>query len=352
MFGVRQRTPTTVDAAVAAALEIETYLRPRRTLNTVSIVEEQPGPSDLEDAIASVAYRRKCTSEDLMQNVLDRLEKLELQLQAKNGSSTASDNGGSRLRRKQHDRIVCWNCKEEGHLSRSCPLETNKLQGNETVGAIIRAVKGNSGCTLTVHVNGAPARCLVDTGAVATILSKRLWERLEKETRKPLTEVPVKDRLVGVQGTPFKLIGTSTVRLQFGGRSYTSRVLVAEAITADLILGRDFLEENQCTVELGEKNFLHLSHGGIVLPLGSGQEFQISHLPGRKHQNVDASSRLPCTQGGRKSHDDGAESDVNTVGTVSTKSPTLLRGRTSVELRQLQLNDPSVGVILLAKEDD
>ena len=120
-------------------------------------------------------------------------------------------------------------------------------------------------------MNGAPARRIVDTGAVATLLLKRLWEILEKETQKPLTEVLENERLVGVQGTPLKLIRTGIVQLQFGGTDYTSRVLVAEAITVDLIRGMDFLKANQCPVELGEKNFLPLTHEGIVLLLGSGQ---------------------------------------------------------------------------------
>ena len=95
------------------------------------MVQEEPGSSGSDDAIAGVAYQRKYTNEDPLQKVLDRLDKLEFQLQTKIGSSTASDNGGSRPRRKQPARIVCWTCREEGHLSRNCPLKAKKPQGNE-----------------------------------------------------------------------------------------------------------------------------------------------------------------------------------------------------------------------------
>lgn len=129
-LGVRQRTPTTVDAAVAAALEIETYLHPRKTLSTVSMVHEESGPSDSDDTIAGVAYRRKCMNEDSLQKILDRLDKLELQVQTKIDSSTGSRHGGFRPRGKQ-PALVCWSCSKEGHLSRNCPLKARKPWGNE-----------------------------------------------------------------------------------------------------------------------------------------------------------------------------------------------------------------------------
>ena len=82
--------------------------------------------------------------------------------------------------------------------------------------------------------------------------------------------------------------------------------------------------------------------------------FKIRHRPGRRHQNADALSRLPCYQCGRRSHDE--EADLNApseiVGSITYGGKTHLQERSSAELRQLQLDDPSVGIMLQAKEDN
>ena len=87
-LGVRQRMLTMVDAAIAAALEMETYmyLWPRRTLNTVSMAQKESGQRSSDNAIAGVAYHRRYTNQDPLQKVSGRLDKLELQLQTKQGS--------------------------------------------------------------------------------------------------------------------------------------------------------------------------------------------------------------------------------------------------------------------------
>ena len=50
---------------------------------------------------------------------------------------------------------------------------------------------------------------------------------------------------------------------------FPTRVLVAETITTDLILGRDFLKKHNCSVELGERNLLHFNQQGVKMSLES-----------------------------------------------------------------------------------
>ena len=78
-FGVRQRGSTTVDAAVAATLELETYLR--KPIATVPIAQVERNAQD-DDVIVLVGRGRSDRSgaQDSMQKVLDRLEKIEEQL--------------------------------------------------------------------------------------------------------------------------------------------------------------------------------------------------------------------------------------------------------------------------------
>ena len=77
MFAVQQRTPTTVDEAVTAVLELETFLRLRTVPETDTVVARVAGQKQ--------AAERK----DLLQMILERLYQLERQLE---GSGSESKN--------------------------------------------------------------------------------------------------------------------------------------------------------------------------------------------------------------------------------------------------------------------
>ena len=128
-------------------------------------------------------------------------------------------------------------------------------------------------CALEVHVNGVPASCLVDTGAVSTILSRKVWSKLSTE-QKRLAPLHLRRNLVDAQGSPLKLVGLAEVELELGSKRFPVSVLVAETLTTDLIIGRDFLKQHRCSVELGERDLLRLTQAGIALPLGSSKGCQ------------------------------------------------------------------------------
>ena len=137
--------------------------------------------------------------------------------------------------------------------------------------------KSNADCVLKVTVNGVPTSCLVDTGAVSTILSKALWDKLDGG-QKQLIPANLRHNLVGAQGTPLKVLGAGKVELQLGEQMYPANVIVAETLTTDLILGRDFLKQHQCSVELGEKDLLHLTKAGVTLSLGSNTLSEVASM--------------------------------------------------------------------------
>ena len=118
-FGVRQRAPATLDAAVAATLELETYLH-RPSLPVANIL---PG----DDVVAAAS--KPSTIEDSILKLVERMDRLEGTLEAHRDSRSRgyrSRDDDGRSRRK----VVCWNCREEGHLARNC-RKTSKEQGNE-----------------------------------------------------------------------------------------------------------------------------------------------------------------------------------------------------------------------------
>ena len=100
-FAVRQRAPATVDTAVAAVLELETYLQP---------VTKRSDEPDGREAAASVT--RRPLKDDPMEKVIERLEKLQVQMKRQEGAQ--------RTHRQRRDPTKIT-CKEEGHISRNCP---------------------------------------------------------------------------------------------------------------------------------------------------------------------------------------------------------------------------------------
>ena len=122
-FGVRQKTPATLDAAVAATLELETYLHPKITTAPIAQIEELPHEEG--DVIAAATHTliryEKGGTQDLMSKLLERMEKIEAKL-------STGEGGRSRGRGGRSSRtITCYYCREEGHIARNCPARN---QGN------------------------------------------------------------------------------------------------------------------------------------------------------------------------------------------------------------------------------
>ena len=74
-------------------------------------------------------------------------------------------------------------------------------------------------------------------------------------------------------------------------------------------------------------------------------EFTIIHRPGKSHGNADALSRLPCKQCGRKME---TSEELLALQAIDNS----LAERTPAEIRQLQLDDPTIGPVVQAKEQD
>ena len=76
-------------------------------------------------------------------------------------------------------------------------------------------------------------------------------------------------------------------------------------------------------------------------------DFHIIHRAGKRHANADALSRRPCSQCVRESHDD----ILHTIGALSPTRHSLL-GFFNTELRKKQLDDPNIGLMLTARENN
>ena len=97
-------------------------------------------------------------------------------------------------------------------------------------------------------VNSIPADILLDTGAAATVLSKSMWDCSKKHNAQ--LRYIADRRLVGVQRTPLRLHGSAIIHLELPPETFNVTAVVADTPIADVILGRDFLRCQNCTIEM------------------------------------------------------------------------------------------------------
>ena len=140
------------------------------------------------------------------------------------------------------------------------------------VSTIIPTLSVTSGkdCVLEGLVNGVPTSILIDTGAATSVLSKDLWDKA-KGSGSELGDAAGR-KLVSVQGKPLQLYGSACVQLQLAAEKFPVEVMVAEIPTIDMIIGRDFLRNQECTIEMGKaSDVLHVKSCGLKLPISKGQ---------------------------------------------------------------------------------
>ena len=79
------------------------------------------------------------------------------------------------------------------------------------------------------------------------------------------TQLEVWDRnLVGVEGSPLSVRGATTLDITLAGIVVRSDFLVAKTLSAKAIMGLDFLENNGCIINTGQR-VMHLK--GKAIPL-------------------------------------------------------------------------------------
>ena len=133
-FSVKQKRPKTLEEAVTATLEMESYLGPKAvgTAGIAGVITEDSG----EDMpVAAVAGTESIT--EMMKQLLTRMDRIEREVatsQIKEPTPRRSGNGGSPPGGKRatsgRQPVVCWNCGKKGHISRECRTRRTQPQGN------------------------------------------------------------------------------------------------------------------------------------------------------------------------------------------------------------------------------
>lgn len=120
-FSVKQKRPKSLEEAVSTTFEMESY---QTGLKTV-LIENKPHPAAEEADVAAIWTQ---TSQDsLVQQLLQRLDKIKLELSA--SKPECSERSAETEKQRRGQSATCWYCGRRGHLSRKC-FKKQREQGN------------------------------------------------------------------------------------------------------------------------------------------------------------------------------------------------------------------------------
>ena len=118
-----------------------------------------------------------------------------------------------------------------------------------------------------VEVAGIPTSLVIDTRAAVTLLRTDIWDRIQRQ--KPSALNPWRGpKLVGAGGRPLQVGGCKQLTVTIAGKKFESQVIIADSLTAEGILGLNFLQAHHCMIDLS-KEVLIISKRNLLLPLGS-----------------------------------------------------------------------------------
>ena len=143
----------------------------------------------------------------------------------------------------------------EGHSPEGMVKHMTQLTGNT-----ISITPVNPALPLHGDVNISHHPFLVDTGAAITLMDSSLLKQNGNAALLPVT----RHRLVGVSGMPLHALGSTVIEIIVNGISLQVPVVVVEGVTADGILGLDFLKAHRCRIDI-ESQTLHLQQPAISI---------------------------------------------------------------------------------------
>eukprot|EP00731_Ephydatia_muelleri_P006907 Em0003g1155a len=280
-FSVRQKRPKTVDEAVSATLEMEAYIDAKTISSVVEVEDVTTDPLAVNGVTSAMA--------DLMKQCIDRLEKLEMKMLELRSTRAHCPFLSSSTAPGKRETL--------GGISQSA--EGRVVALNDRANIVISTVPHESFC-LYGFVNGVRVRFLVDTGASVSLLHSDVWHRISAShaALQPWSG----PRLVGVDGSELRVCGYVKLALKIGTASVSTPVVVVDTLTAEGILGMDFLRHHQCNINIPD-NSLTLSQLGITVPLQTPttKTYSVSlidniHIPPRCEMETMATSEAITNQ--------------------------------------------------------
>ncbi|KAL5475516.1 hypothetical protein EMCRGX_G025342 [Ephydatia muelleri] len=233
-FSVKQRTPKSLDEAVSATLEIESYQIGLPKIESgavgVPLMDSKTHPEVEEAEIGTVASRSSSQLQDgLVHQLLQRLDKIEHE-----------------LRRPERER------------------DEKASDGQREVLAPSKGIrKTPNPPRITGQLGQGTASLIVDTGAGITLLRRDVWKGDLNGKLLPWYGC----KLVGANGGTLNVVGmVRAMQLGLGGKMFAVDTVIVESLTSEGILGLDFLEKYECIIDAAN-GVLTLGDSGLHIQL-------------------------------------------------------------------------------------
>ena len=126
----------------------------------------------------------------------------------------------------------------------------NNVQQTQT-DIFVSPISSTVAYKISTLINNLPVSFVLDTGAAVTILHRETWEKIKMPKRQLTTWTG--QNLIGVEGTPLQVLGCSEIPVEIEGKTFSMKVIVVSSLTAEAIMGMDFLEANNCKIDLKQK---------------------------------------------------------------------------------------------------
>ena len=118
----------------------------------------------------------------------------------------------------------------------------------------------------TFTIFDQPYSFLVDTGAAATLLSAKTWDKVcQSVGSQQLSLAPAASQLVSVDSSPLTVKGTTTITLTCDQHKFSTSVIVVNNLAEEAILGLDFLESHHCTIDVLQRRLALRSNTAPVI---------------------------------------------------------------------------------------
>ena len=129
----------------------------------------------------------------------------------------------------------------------------------------VSPVAPTGGYSLLGSINEVEIALLLDTGAAVTLLREDAWSRMTSKKPQKL-ELWSTMTLVSAAGAPLTIHGCACIELMLGGKPFLTEIVVVSPLTSEAILGLDFLQGQQASIDLSSKR-LHLKESGCEVSL-------------------------------------------------------------------------------------
>jgi hypothetical protein len=172
-------------------------------------------------------------------------------------NSTTANNGAVNRGLPANKGIVCYNCREKGHISADCPKPKNNIpyaKSGVSVGSVLFNRR-----VVDCHLETKSACMVVDTGADYSSIPSNMVQEIGVSVY-PTDEViyGVSDYEVPIQGI------TDPVEVKIGDSIVAIPFRVIDDSSGDGILGADYLDVAKCDVSLHTSR---LVYGKFTTPL-------------------------------------------------------------------------------------